>query len=112
LNVEVDVDNAAGKLLPGAYVFAHFKIPEQVRMLSVPANTLLFRAQGLQVGVVRDGRVHLQNVTIGKDNGSSLEISTGLTAGDAVILDPSDSIAEGQSVQVASQGSSQGTVAR
>lgn len=103
LNVEVDVDNTSGKLLPGAYVFAHFKIPEQVRMLSVPANTLLFRAQGPQVGIVRDGRVHLQNITIGKDNGSSLEIATGLTASDEVILDPSDSIAEGQSVQVASQ---------
>jgi len=103
LNVEVDVDNVDGKLLPGAYVFAHFKIPEQVRMLSVPANTLLFRAQGPQVGIVRDGRVHLQNITIGKDNGSSLEIATGLTASDEVILDPSDSIAEGQSVQVASQ---------
>jgi len=108
LNTEVDVDNADGKLLPGAYVFAHFKIPEQVRLLSVPANALLFRAQGLQVALVRDGRVHLQNVTIGKDNGSSLEIATGLTAADEVILDPSDSIAEGQSVRFAGQG----TVAR
>jgi RND family efflux transporter MFP subunit len=108
LNVEVDVDNAAGKLLPGAYVFVHFKIPEQVRMLSVPANALLFRAQGLQVGVVRDGKVHLQNVTIGKDNGATLEIATGLTAEDAVILDPSDSLAEGQAVRV----SNKGTVAR
>ena len=104
LNVEVDVDNADGKLLPGAYVFAHFKIPEQVRLLSLPANALIFRAQGLQVGIVRNGHVHLQSVTIGKDNGSSLEISTGVTAGDAVILDPSDSLAEGQPVQVAVQG--------
>jgi len=93
-------------------VFAHFKIPEQVRMLSVPADTLLFRAQGMQVGIVQDGRVHLQSVTIGKDNGNSLEIATGLSAGDEVILDPSDSIAEGQSVRVGSQGSGQGTVAR
>jgi len=112
LNVEVDVDNADGKLLPGAYVFVHFKIPEQVRMVSVPANTLVFRAQGLQVGVVRDGRVHLQSVTIGKDNGSSLEIATGVTAADEVILDPSDSLAEGQRVQVAGQAQGQGTVAR
>ena len=104
LNVEVDVDNTAGKLLPGAYVFVHFKIPQQVRMLSVPANTLLFRAQGLQVGLVQDGKVHLQAVTIGKDNGSTLEISTGLTAEDAVILDPSDSLAEGQPVKVGNQG--------
>jgi RND family efflux transporter MFP subunit len=104
LNVEVDVDNKEGKLLPGAYVFVHFKIPEQVRMLSVPANALIFRAEGLQVGVVRNGRVHLQPVTIGKDNGASLEIATGLTADDAVILDPSDSLAEGQQVQVSNRG--------
>ncbi len=104
LNVEVDVDNADGKLLPGAYVFAHFKIPEQVRFLSLPANTLIFRAQGLQVGIVRNGHVHLQSVTIGKDNGSSLEIATGVTASDEVILDPSDSLAEGQPVRVAGQG--------
>ena len=112
LNVEVDVDNADGKLLPGAYAFVHFKIPEQVQMLSVPANALLFRAQGLQVGLVRDGVVHLQNVTIGKDNGSSLEIATGLKAEDQVILDPSDSIAEGQRVQVSDHSQGQGTVTR
>jgi len=53
---------------------------------------------------VRNGHVHLQSVTIGKDNGSSLEISTGVTASDEVILDPSDSLAEGQPVQVAVQG--------
>ena len=104
LNVEVDVDNAAGKLLPGAYVFVHFKIPQQVQMVSLPANTLLFRAQGLQVGIVRDGRVHLQKVTIGKDNGASLEIATGVTASDEVVLDPSDSLTDGQQVQVSTQG--------
>jgi RND family efflux transporter MFP subunit len=104
LNVEVDVNNADGKLLPGAYVFAHFKIPQQVRLLSLPANALIFRAQGLQVGLVRNGHVHLQSVTIGKDNGSSLEIATGVTAADQVIVDPSDSLAEGQQVQVAGPG--------
>jgi len=100
LNVEVDVDNRDGKLLPGAYVFVHFKIPQQSRELSLPSNTLLFRAQGLQVGIVRDGHVHLQHVTIGKDNGKSVEISTGLSADDQVILDPPDSLAEGQPVQI------------
>ena len=104
LNVEVDVENPDGKLLPGAYVFAHFKIPQQVRRLSVPANALLFRAEGLQVGVVRNGHVHLQRVTIGKDNGSTLEIATGLTAEDEIVLDPSDSLTEGQQVQIAKDG--------
>jgi RND family efflux transporter MFP subunit len=100
LNVEVDEDNRDGKLLPGAYVFVHFKIPQQSRELSVPSNTLLFRSQGLQVGIVRNGHVHLQHVTIGKDNGRSVEISTGLSADDQVILDPSDSLAEGQPVSI------------
>jgi RND family efflux transporter MFP subunit len=101
LNVEVDVDNRAGKLLPGAYVFVHFKVPQQNRELSIPSNTLLFRAQGLQVGIVRNGHVHLQHVTIGKDNGKSVEIATGLSANDPIILDPADSLAEGEAVQIA-----------
>lgn len=100
LNVEVDVDNKDGKLLPGAYAFVHFKLPQEVRMLSVPANTLLFRAEGLRVGVVRDGRVHLQPITIGKDNGSTVQIATGVSANDDVIIDPSDSLAEGQQVTI------------
>lgn len=103
LNVEVDVNNADGRLLPGAYAFVHFKLPQQVRQLSVPANTLLFRAEGLRVGVVRDGHVHLQPVTIARDNGATLQIATGLTANDAIILDPSDSLAEGQAVEVSSK---------
>ncbi len=103
LNVEVDVNNQDHKLLPGAYVFVHFKIPQERRLLSIPSNTLLFRAQGLQVGIVRNGHVHLQHVTIGTDNGRTVEISTGLTPDDQIILDPSDSLAEGQTVEVANQ---------
>jgi RND family efflux transporter MFP subunit len=101
LNVEVDVDNADHKLLPGAYVFVHFKIPQTERMLSIPSNTLLFRAQGLQVGIVRHGIVHLQAVTIGKDDGKTVEIASGLSPDDQVILDPSDSLSNGESVQIA-----------
>ena len=105
LNVEVDVDNADHKLLPGAYVFVHFKIPQTERMLSIPSNTLLFRSQGLQVGIVRNGKVHLQSVTIGKDDGKVVEIASGLAPNDQVILDPSDSLSEGQAVQVATSTS-------
>ena len=98
LNVEVDVANPDGKLLPGAYVFVHFKVPQQKLMLAIPSNTLLFRAQGLQVAIAKNGHVHLQNVTIGKDDGKTVEIAVGLSAADAVIVDPSDSIAEGEPV--------------
>jgi RND family efflux transporter MFP subunit len=100
LNVEVDIDNSKGLLLPGAYVFVHFKVPDHVSSLTVPANTLLFRAQGLQVAVVRDGKVHLQRVKIGNDMGATVEISSGLEATDQVIVDPSDSISEGQPVRI------------
>ena len=106
LNVEVDVDNAEGKLLPGAYVFAHFKLPQGANTLGVPANAMLFRAEGLRVGLVQNGHVHLQPVTIGKDNGSTLTISAGLQASDQVILDPADSLAEGQPVRVSSSAPS------
>ena len=102
LNVEVDIDNASGDLLPGAYVFVHFKVPEHAQSLSLPSNTLLFRAEGLRVGVVRDGRAHLVPITIGKDTGTTIEITSGLQASDAVILDPSDSLADGQEVHIAS----------
>ena len=100
LNVEVDVLNTNGKLLPGAYVFVHFKLPQARQMLSVPANALLFRAEGLRVGLVQNGHVYLEPVTIGKDNGSTLQIATGLTANDLVILNPADSLADGQPVRV------------
>jgi RND family efflux transporter MFP subunit len=101
LNVEVDVDNPKAELLPGAYVFVHFKVPEHAANLMIPSNTLLFRAEGLRVGVVRNGRVQLIPVKIGRDAGANVEIASGLTANDAVILDPSDSLASGQEVQIA-----------
>ncbi len=103
LNVEVDVDNAKAELLPGAYVFVHFKVPQHASGLSIPSNTLLFRSEGLRVGVVRDSRVELVPVKIAKDVGATVEIASGLTSNDAVILDPSDSLATGQQVQIANQ---------
>jgi RND family efflux transporter MFP subunit len=101
LNVEVDIANPKGELIPGAYVFVHFKVPEQAASLMIPSNTLLFRAEGLRVGVVRNGRVQLVPVKIGRDAGANVEISSGVTTSDAVILNPSDSLASGQEVQIA-----------
>ncbi len=76
-------------------VFVHFHLPAIGNTVTIPSNTLLFRAEGLRVGVVRGGRVQLVPVTIGHDFGSSVEITSGLTAADEVILDPSDSLASG-----------------
>jgi len=99
LNVEVDVDNAKSVLRPGAYAFAHFHLPAIGDTVTVPSNTLLFRAEGLQVGVVRGNRVQLVPVTIGHDFGSTVEITSGLTAADEVIIDPSDSLTSGTQVR-------------
>jgi RND family efflux transporter MFP subunit len=106
LNIEVDIDNAKGQVLPGSYVFVHIKLPAGRHALTIPSNALLFRAQGPQVGVVRNGRVELTSITIGHDYGSTLEVTSGLTPEDLIILDPSDSLSSGTQVEVAkdSQG--------
>ncbi len=109
LNVEVDVVNPKGLLLPGAYVFVHFKMPDHGSTLSLPSNTLLFRSEGLRVGIVRDDRAVLVPVTIAHDNGATVEIGSGVTAADAVIIDPSDSLASGQKVQIAEPHKTAGT---
>jgi RND family efflux transporter MFP subunit len=106
LNVEVDVDNIAGDLLPGAYVFVHMKLPTAGNSVTIPSNALLFRAQGMQVGVVRDGRVQLVNISIGHDFGNTVEVTSGLTPRDTVILDPSDSLMSGMTVEVSTDSGS------
>ena len=100
LNVEIDVDNPKGEIMPGAYGFAHFTLPQDARNVTVPANTLLFRAEGLQVGIVRDGKAQLVAVKIGRDYGDKVEITSGLDANDQVILDPSDSLTSDTPVQI------------
>jgi RND family efflux transporter MFP subunit len=101
LNVEVDVDNSSGKLLPGSYAFVHIRVPGGANGLAIPATTLLFRAQGLQVGVVRNGRAELVPITIGRDYGDTVEVMSGLQSRDAVIVSPSDSLIGGTPVQIA-----------
>jgi RND family efflux transporter MFP subunit len=100
LNVEVDVDNSSGRLMPGAYAFVHFKVPATNGAVTIPSNALLFRSEGLRVGVVRNSRVALQPITIGQDYGSAVEVVSGLTAQDAVVLNPSDSLANGALVRI------------
>jgi RND family efflux transporter MFP subunit len=100
LLVEVDVENARGRLKPGAYVQVHLKMPEGTRSLVVPASALLFRKEGLQVGVVRDGKAELVRVTPGHDYGDSMEILSGLQPTDNIILSPSDSLTSGAPVQI------------
>jgi RND family efflux transporter MFP subunit len=100
LNVEVDVDNPTGRLLPGAYAFVHLRVPPHPGSVTIPSNALLFRAEGLRVGVVRKGHVELTPISIGQDYGSTVEVISGLTARDTVIVNPSDSLANGAAVQL------------
>jgi RND family efflux transporter MFP subunit len=100
LLIEVDVDNPTGTLLTGSYAEVHLAIPTQAATLLLPVNTLLFRSEGLHVAVVKDGKVVLTAVTPGHDFGNEIEIVSGLTANDQVIINPPDSIISGQAVQI------------
>jgi RND family efflux transporter MFP subunit len=108
LNVEVDIDNHDGRVKPGAYVFVHLKIPDKSQnaaaSLTIPANTLLFRSEGLRVGVVRGDHAELVPITIGRDYGSTVEVLSGLQPKDQVIVNPSDSLTTGTPVQIAKAG--------
>ncbi|CAG9241213.1 efflux RND transporter periplasmic adaptor subunit [Paraburkholderia caribensis] len=100
LQVEVTLPNPDGKLRPGAYV--QVALPSGARaQLTVPGNALLFRAEGPRVAVVdNDGVVHLRKVTIAQDLGQTLEIENGIEPNDRVIINPSDSIEDGDHVVV------------
>jgi RND family efflux transporter MFP subunit len=101
LLVEMDVDNRAGDLLPGSLAQVHFKTPSAGPTFVVPAATLIFRKEGLRIATVVNGNTaHLVPVVIGEDDGASVQIVTGLSAGDQVIQDPPDSLIEGEKIQV------------
>jgi RND family efflux transporter MFP subunit len=100
LLAEIDVDNPKGTLLTGSYAEVHLKVPGQGSTFLIPVNTLIFRSQHLQVGVVRDGKVVLAEVTPGHDFGAEIEIVAGLKADDQVVLNPPDSLVSGQQVQI------------
>jgi RND family efflux transporter MFP subunit len=100
LLVEIDVDNPEGTLLTGSYAEVHLAVPTQASTFLLPVNTLLFRTEGLRVGVVKDGKVVLTAVTPGHDFGNQIEIVAGLKADDQVIFNPPDSLVSGQEVQI------------
>lgn len=101
LRTEIDVNNADQQLVPGVYANVALQVSTTTNHYIVPANVLLFRAEGLRVGLVNpQQRIHLQPVTLGRDFGSTVEISEGLVDGDRVVLSPSDSLYEGQQVKL------------
>ncbi|MGA7110011.1 MAG: efflux RND transporter periplasmic adaptor subunit [Terracidiphilus sp.] len=99
LLVELDVNNSKRELLPGSLAQVHFKSPSLEQTYIVPVSALIFRRQGMQVATLVDGnKAHLAEVTIGVDDGATVQIISGLNAGDKVIQDPPDSIIEGEKV--------------
>lgn len=102
LLVEIAVNNPTGQLFTGSYAEVHLKLPTPASSLILPVNTLLFRAEGLRVAIVSpDQHVELKQITLGHDFGSEVEVVAGLNGNENVIINPPDSVAEGQSVRIA-----------
>jgi RND family efflux transporter MFP subunit len=104
LLTEIDVPNKQGTILPGAYAQVHFGVKVSGTHLTVPGNALLFRGEGPRAAVVgSDNHVHLNPVTIGRDYGTSVEILSGVSESDKIVLNPPDSLEEGEQVQIATK---------
>jgi RND family efflux transporter MFP subunit len=103
LLTEVDVPNKDGKLLPGSFGEIHFAVGSNVNKVTVPVNSMLFRSAGAQVAVIGPGeKIELRPITIGRDYGTTLEIlGGGLTTSDRIVVNPPDSLEQGQQVNVA-----------
>ncbi len=101
LLTEVDVPNPTGLLLQGDFGQVHFKANLSGQRLTLPINALLFRPEGTMAAVVgKDGRLALNKLTIGRDLGSSVEVIQGISADDAVVIDPPDALESGEKVEV------------
>jgi membrane fusion protein, multidrug efflux system len=113
LLTEVDVPNKDGRLLPGSFGEVHFDVGVNVNKVTVPVNAMLFRAQGAQVATVGpDNKIDLRHINIGRDFGTSLEILGGVEANERVVINPPDSLENGEQVNVAqgpNQPSSEGS---
>lgn len=102
LLTEVDVPNKDEQLLPGSFGEVHFKVGMNTHKVTIPVNAMLFRQEGAQVAVVgKDGKVELRPITIGRDYGTTLEILGGVGVEDRVVVNPADSLEQGQPVNVA-----------
>ncbi len=101
LLTEIDVPNPDGRLLPGSFGELHFKPAINVARLTVPVNAMLFRRDGAQVAVVGpDNKVQLRPISIGRDYGATLEVLGGISPQDRIIINPADSLEDGQTVRV------------
>jgi RND family efflux transporter MFP subunit len=100
LLAEIDLQNPKGTLLSGSYAEVHLKIPAQTSTFLLPVGSLIFRSEKLQVGVVKNGKIAITDVTPGHDFGAEIEIVAGLNAHDQVVVNPPDSLVSGQQVKI------------
>jgi RND family efflux transporter MFP subunit len=104
LLTEVDVPNKDGKLLPGSFGEVHFKPAINVAKVTVPVNAMLFRQEGVRVAVVGpDNKVQLRPISIGRDYGATLEVLGGVGVEDQIIINPADSLEDGQTVHISDE---------
>lgn len=102
LLIEIDVENPKGELLPGSYAEVHLKLPTDASTYKLPINAIIFRTEGVRIAMVdAGGKVILQPVTLGRDYGNSVEVVSGLSGGERIIINAPDSIEAGQPVRVA-----------
>ena len=99
LLVEVDVDNRKGELYSGAYAQVHFKLDNSHPSMIIPVSALMFRSEGLRVATVEDNKAKLVPITIGRDDGRTVEVIRGLNDSDEVIQNPPDSLIDGEVVR-------------
>jgi RND family efflux transporter MFP subunit len=104
LLTELQIPNETGQLLPGAYALITLEVRDKAGILTIPSNALLFRSEGTTVGVVdANGRVEIRKITTNLNLGEKLEISQGLSEADQVIVNPSDSLANGMAAKILNQ---------
>ncbi len=102
LLTEIDVNNPTGELKPGSYVEVHLAMPSSVTTFTLPVNATIFKSAGMQVAIVKNGKtISLIPITPGRDFGTEVEVLAGLKGDESVVLNPPDSLAEGQAVRIA-----------
>lgn len=101
LLTEIQLANSTGRLLPGMYAQVRLVLQRTTRPMLIPANTLMLRAEGPQIAIVVDGRVHIVRIVLGRDYGTEVEVASGLPVDAVLIVNPADDITEGTAVRIA-----------
>jgi multidrug efflux pump subunit AcrA (membrane-fusion protein) len=109
LLTEIDVNNPTGELKPGGYVEVHLTLPTSVTTFTLPVNAIIFKSAGMQVATVKDGKnINLVSIAPGRDFGTEMEALAGLKGDESVVINPPDSLTNGEPVRVAQSQSDAG----